>query len=229
MTSYIGQRLDDGASLPGQLIKMPSAATGAFIRDNKPIGSNVAMALHNNASHLANDNVRHLAWWEGNTGLSQVSGWSGLRDGAAPDASQPADVEWEISWTRVVAKHFGPFMGIQDRLGTDGAPLLRRIVVEVDVAPTSIVLYAAIMAGFAPLPPYNGPLVISRTSPSSGINTISLDATSTLPAAEPIACRPAATTYGALAYPSWFWVWVGWKSASGADKIKSISVYEQRT
>lgn len=227
MPTFIGQRLEDSATLPGRYIRMPAAAN-AFIRDDRPIGANVAMVVHNNLSHLCNENVRHLALWQGNASLSQLNGWSGLRDGAEPDSSEPTGEEWEISWSRDVARHFGPFLGVQDRIGTNGEPLLRRVVVDVDVTYASLTLHCALVEGFTPLPPYHGPLAYSRTTPSSGVNTINLDATATIGPAEAIVCRPGATTYGALAYPAWFWVWVGWESGSASDRIKAISIYEQR-
>lgn len=232
MTTFKGQRFEDSATLPGRLIKVPAAATAPLI-DNRPLGANVAMVLHNNVSHLCNENLRHLAWWQGAYGLQQNNGWTvGPRDATQPNSETSSGVESEISWSRLVSHHFGPFCGVQDRRGPRDEALLRRIVVDVDftnAATAGFNLYAAITQGFVPTPPYAGVVAVTKlTDPGTGVQTINLDATATIPRDAGIACRPNNGYAAATAYPVWFWVWVGWYSTDGGDRINAVSIYEQR-
>ena len=95
--SFIGQRLNETAALPGEVITVPDA-TIATIRDNRPIDAEIAMVLHNNAAHEAAEAVRPLAWWEGNLALPQTDSWVGLVDASRPDGAEMQTAEWEISW-----------------------------------------------------------------------------------------------------------------------------------
>lgn len=231
MTTIRGETIDDDQALPGRYIRLPPAAS-SHLADANPLAANYAMRAHNNLSVLALQQCRPLAWWSGNATLSQTSGYSGLIDGFEPEASDTtAGDEHEISWSPTVSRHFGPFIGVQDRRGASGEGLLRRVVFEVEVTNAgSLALYIALTEGRQPLPPSLGYIAFEKkTGPSSGVNTYSLDATAPLAASEPLACRNAASTSGAASSrAAVYWAWVGWLSTSGGDRIRSISLYEQR-
>ena len=225
---YIGQRLNDSAALPGEIIAVPPAAT-ATIRDDLPIDAEIAMVLHQNAAHLAAEAVRPLAWWEGNLALPQTDSWVGLVDAARPDGAETQTAEWEIAWNSASARRAGPFPAVQDRAGARDEPLLRRIAVEVELNASITALYLALTAGFHPVPPYLGYVAFTKsTSTVAGVNTFTLDATAALGGGERVACRPSVAGRTQYSAPRWYWLWVGWKSTNAADRLLSFSAYETR-
>lgn len=229
MSGFIGQRFDDAAALPGAYVRVPAAAS-APIRDDRPIGANVAAVLHNNASHLAFENLRPLAWWQSNAALSQTDPWAvGLRDVVRPDAAEDQPEVWETSWAPGYAFHVGPIAAVQDREGDAGEALLRRIVLDVEIGNVPEALYIAITPGFHPLPPYLGYVAFSKeASLSTGANTFVLDAEVPITRGERVPCRPVSSGIATVSSAVWFHVWFSWISTDGADRIEAVSVYEQR-
>lgn len=228
MADFIGERLDDSEALPGRFYRLPTARFG----DGKPLGAGFAMQLQQNASHLVEQNLRHLAWDVIGGGLNQTDGWSGLVDGATPPSTSGLAA---ISWGPTVARRYGPFCGIEDRRGDDGLPVLRKVKFEVYAKAgtgSSLTVYFALVMGIDPVPPYAGAAASATVLPSTspGFKDATLSVPQPSSSATPMRARPASEgdrgAAEALVVP--YWAWVGWRSTNGGDAIYGVGIYETR-
>lgn len=230
MADFVGQRLDDSATLQGRYVKHTPVATSHF-RNGKPIAANIAMRLQQNLSHAAEQSHRHLFCLVVGGTLSQVTGWSGLVDASDPGTGGLAT----ISWSSAVSRHRGPYFAIEDRLSADSVPVARTINLEVEAksgAGSSLTMYAAITAGIDPQPPYLGALVEQTWSPGTtlAVTTKALALPRPMGGATPMRCRSAALSGSAPgeAYVLPYYVWVGWRSTNAGDVVLTVSAYETR-
>lgn len=234
MTDFVGQRLTTGASdtLPGSYVRIPTSAASAMFRDGCACDAGAAMIYQSNLSHSVSESLRHLCTFVLGGTLSQVTGWSGIRD--VPDPGGVTALS-QISWRPSVSARFGPFYAIEDREADDGTPVLRKIVCETYAksgASDTLEVYVAITAGLDPEPPLFG-VVASETfsAPTSiAVTTKTLEAELPLTGTTPLRVRPASsTTFGAVeTIVAPWWLWLGWKSTNGGDKLLSFAAYEGR-
>lgn len=239
MTDFTGKRFDDSAALPGRYVRLTPAATSR-LRDGKPLPANFAMRLQQNLSHATQEALRHLfAWVRGGT-LSQVDGWSGVVDASNPGTGGLAT----ISWSPIVARCWGPFFAIEDRIAlaadtptppSPGAAVARKIVMDVQAksgAAATLTIFLAATAGWDPQPPYLGTVWDTTYSPgtSLAVTTTTIVIPRPFPASVPVRARPGsgAASGGADAQVLPFWLWLGWRSTSGSDAILATSAYETR-
>lgn len=240
MSEFVGERLDDlGVALPGRYVRVPVAAS-AMVRDDRAIDAGAAMIFHNNLSHAASEALRHLFDWVRGGTLSQVDGWTGVVDASNPGTGGLAN----ISWSPVVSCCWGPFFAIEDRISlasdtptppSPGVAVPRKIALEVEAksgALGTLNLYPAVTAGWDPQLPYLGTVWDTTYSPgtSLAVTTTTIAIPRPLSPSAPVRSRPAAgaASGGAEATVLPYWIWLGWRSTSGSDKILAVTAYETR-
>jgi hypothetical protein len=239
MATVIGQRLlDTGVATESEdsarYIKHPPAAT-CWSRDGMTLDSGTVMVLESNLAHLAHESTRHWVWdpGAGDVNAYKANGWdSGRREGAIIAADQVEEAE--ISWDRRIARRYGPFYLVCDRLTDTGHAVPRKVRFLWKSASGGVGIgfnqYVALTSGATP-PSVAGALAFQKVT-TVGDNDVTLSIAAPLAglAAPPVRCRPD----GSAGYAASFveavqvYAWFGWHNNTGTYAWYGLTILETR-
>lgn len=194
------------------------------LRADDAIDAGIIQIIDSNLSHQARESLHQLGTAIGSDSILEQNPFDGLED--VVEETSPASGVEEIPWTRVAAWCWGPFDLTQDRLEADGAQL-RKVVIYLDADAaswSSLRLYAAVTQGVG-TPRSESVLAFVSQSATSGraMNEIALSPSlveSVLKRSRPDGDEYAAQTD--------LYVWLGWKSSDGSDRVIAATVWESR-
>jgi hypothetical protein len=196
------------------------------LRAGDAIDAGIVQILDSNLSHLSRELLHQLGTAIGSdSALEQKTSYSGLEDVDTPtNAQSVVDV---IAWTRAVSFCWGPFDLTQDRIGSDGATQMRSVTACVDAiggTASSLTLIVAVTQGPG-IPRSDNVIGYASASASSGRAQNQLTATVGPVAFGQRRARADGSEFAAFAD---LWVWVGWLSTSGTDRIIAADAWESR-
>lgn len=195
------------------------------LRAGDAIDAGIVQILDSNLSHLSRELLHQLGTAIGSDSVLEQTSYVGLEDLDEPtNAGSVVDV---IAWTREVSFCWGPFDLTQDRIDSDGAAQTRNVTACVDAiggTSSSLTLLVAVTQGPG-IPRSDNVVGYASASASSGRSSNQLTAT-----LGPIAFgqRRARADGGEFAAFADLWVWVGWLSTSGTDRIIAADIWESR-
>lgn len=194
------------------------------LRQGDAIDAGIVQILDSNLSHLSREFLHQLGTAIGGDGTLEQQSYNGLEDVDKP--TNPASPVDGIAWTRDVAFCWGPFDLTQDR-PDEGATKLRKIMACVDAVggtSSSLTLILAVTQGEG-IPRDENVVGYATKSASSGRASNEITATLGEIALGQRRSRAGGSEYAAFAD---LWVWLGWLSTSGADRIVAADIWETR-
>lgn len=195
------------------------------LRTGDAIDAGIVQILDSNLSHLSRELLHQLGTAIGSDSVLEQTSYSGLEDVDAPtNAQSVVDV---ISWTRAVSYCWGPFDLTQDRVGSDGTAQMRSVTACVDAiggSSSSLTLIVAVTQGPG-TPRSDNVIGYASASASSGRAQNQLTATVGPVAFGQRRARGDGSEFAAFAD---LWVWIGWLSTSGSDRVIAADIWESR-
>lgn len=195
------------------------------LRQSDAIDAGIVQIIDSNLSHLSREFLHQLGTAiGGDDAPSQQHSYNGLEDVDEP--TSPASAVDAIAWTRAVSFCWGPFDLTQDR-PDDGAAKLRNVMACIDAVggtSSSLTLILAVTQGEG-IPRDENVIAYATKYASSGRASNEITATLGEVAFGQRRARAEGGEYAAFAD---LWVWVGWLSTSGSDRIVAADVWETR-
>lgn len=215
--SILGEVLDYGT-------RVRTPAYTDELRKGDAVDSGIVMILDSNLSWLARESLHQLGTAIGSDDSLDQTPFDEFEDIDSP-ANTSSNVE-ELGWTRRDSYCWGPVDLTIDRVTSDGNEP-RKIIFYVDCTAAgagTLILYGAVTQG--PGTP--------RTENLLGIVTVEADTVrersrvEVLPQRLSVSRRRARPEGDEYAGFSDVWLWLGWKSTSGGDRIIAVDVWETR-
>lgn len=194
------------------------------LRQGDAIDAGIVQILDSNLSHLSREFLHQLGTAIGGDTIPEQQSYGGLEDIDEP--TNPASPVDGIAWTRGVSFCWGPFDLTQDRVD-EGAAKLRKITACVDAVggtASSLTLILAVTQGEG-IPRDENVVGYATRYASSGRATNELTVSPADVAFGQRRSRAGGSEYAAFAD---LWVWLGWLSTSGSDRIIAADVWETR-
>jgi hypothetical protein len=199
------------------------------VADGKPLDAGTVQIYQQNIHHLRNQTMTTLVTSLGPDSVPAKNGWADLDEG---NESARTEQWFEISWIRELSGRWGPFPVRRDNdssstYGEEHRP--RRIHCwawgKCGSAAT-LYLYFALTA--TPRPPTDSYIAFSRQTTASTA-VVKLSATLELSVGElvpRVSSLPTAGGSGSTASEE-FYVWIGWRIASGTAYVSSVGAFER--
>lgn len=194
------------------------------LRKGDAIDAGIVQILDSNLSHLSREFLHQLGTAIGGDSVLEQQSYTGLEDVDEP--ANPASPVDAIAWTREVAFCWGPFDLTQDR-PDEGATRLRNITACIDAiggTSSSLTLIVAVTQGEG-VPRDENVVGYATKSASSGRATNEITVSVGRIAFGQRRARAEGDAYAAFAD---LWVWVGWQSTSGSDRVIAADIWETR-
>jgi hypothetical protein len=194
------------------------------LRAGDAVDSGIVMILDQNLSHVSRELLHHLATAIVSGDALPQSVFADLEDLDTP-ANTASPVE-RLAWSRLDSVCWGPFDLTQDRVETTGDEL-RSVVMYVDClagGTGTLTLVGAITQGTG-TPRDENLVTFTSVVPTTTRGRVEVALTPARVAFARRRARPSGSEYAAFTD---LWLWLGWQSTSGGDRVIAVDVWETR-